>query len=300
MFLLLAGIMLSMSGCDKKGSSKPKVLATTSMIADAAKAIGGEYVEVDCLMPPPTDPHKYTAAAGDLERIRQADLVLYNGLHLEGKITDILEGRAKKARTVGIAEGLPNLRPADESIEGGHDPHVWFDVKLWMKAVEKVRDALIEMSPDHADEFRKNATAYLAQLESLDKEVREKLATVPAERRVLITAHDAFGYFGRAYGYEVKGLQGVSTAGDTSTRDVQELADLIGTKKIKAIFGESSVPDNGVKAVQEAVKNKYKFEVKMAEELLYSDALGNPGSGADTYVGMVRHNVNAIVKALKD
>ena len=300
--------VLFATGCKKHNGELPRpnlegrklrVLATTSMIADAAREVGGEHVEVDCLMPPPTDPHKYTAGAPDLERIRRADLVLYNGLHLEGKITDVLEARAKTAWTTAIAEDLPDLREAEEGFEGTHDPHVWFEVRMWMKAVEKVRDALADIDPAHAEQYRANATKYLERLESLDKEIRDKLAKVPESRRVLITAHDAFGYFGRAYGFEVRGLQGVSTATDTSTRDVQELADLIGTKRIRAIFGESSVPDNGILAVQQAVRSKYKgFEVKLAEDLLFSDALGEPGTTAGTYIGMVRHNVDAIVRAL--
>jgi manganese/zinc/iron transport system substrate-binding protein len=228
-------------------------------------------------------------------------LVLYNGLHLEGKMTDVFADRAKTQWTVAVAEGLPDLRQAEEGFEGTHDPHVWFDVRLWMKVVEKVRDTLVEIDPLHADVYRTNAAKYLGQLAALDSDVREKIARIPTERRVLITAHDAFGYFGRAYGFEVKGLQGVSTAGDTSGRDVQDLADLIGTRKIKAVFTETSVPDKGLKAVMEAVRSKHKgFEVRLAEDKLYSDALGTAGSGGETYIGMVRHNVDAIVRALGD
>lgn len=298
------------SGCKKPSGDLPRpnlegrklrVLATTSMIADAAREVGGEHVDVDCLMPPPTDPHKYTASAKDLERIRAADLVLYNGLHLEGKMTDIFEDRAKSSWTTAVAEHLPDLRTAEEGFEGTHDPHVWFEVRLWMKVVETIRDSFADIDPAHADAYRANAEKYLHQLEALDKEIRQKLAKVPESRRVLITAHDAFGYFGRAYGFEVRGLQGVSTATDTSTRDVQGLADVIGTRKIRAIFGESSVPDNGILAVQQAVRGKYKgFEVKLASDLLFSDALGDPGTSAGTYIGMVRHNVDAIVRALAD
>jgi len=271
------------------------------MIADATQVVGGDRVRVDCLMGPGVDPHLFVPRPDHLTRIQQAHLVLYNGLHLEGKMTDVFAERAKSQWTVGVAEGLPDLRQAEEGFEGTHDPHVWFDVRLWMKVVEKIRDTLVEIDPLHADVYRSNATQYLNQLTALDSEVREKIARVPIERRVLITAHDAFGYFGRAYSFEVRGLQGVSTAGDTSGRDVQELADLIGTRKIKAVFTETSVPDKGMKAVMEAVRSKYKgFEVRLAEDKLYSDALGIPGSGGETYIGMVRHNVNAIVKSLAE
>ena len=307
--LVVAVAAVGSSGCKKSSRDLPdysggdpvRVLATTGMIADATQAVGGDRVQVDCLMGPGIDPHLFRAQPDHLTRIQQAHLVLYNGLHLEGKMTDVFADRAKSQWTVGVAEKLPDLRQAEEGFEGTHDPHVWFDVRLWMKVVEKVRDTLVEVDPLHADVYRTNAAQYLDRLAALDSEVREKIARVPTERRVLITAHDAFGYFGRAYGFEVKGLQGVSTAGDTSGRDVQELADLIGTRKIKAVFTETSVPDKGMKAVMEAVKSKYKgFEVRLAEDKLYSDALGVPGSGGETYVGMVRHNVDAIVRGLRD
>jgi manganese/zinc/iron transport system substrate-binding protein len=307
-FLVMA--VLAVSGC-KKSSERPgppdlkgqpaEVFATTGMIADAARAVGGEFVQVDCLMGPGVDPHRYVPAPNDLERINRAHLVLYNGLHLEGKMTDIFEARAQNTWTVPVAEGLPDLRPAEAGFEGTHDPHVWFDVRMWMQVVAKVRDTLCEFDPVHADRYQANASDYLRQLDALDKEVREKLARVPESRRVLITAHDAFGYFGRAYGFEVRGLQGVSTAGDTSVSDVQELADLIGTRKIKAVFAETSVPDKGMKAVQQVVRSKYKgFQVRVAADLLYSDALGEPGTPGETYIGMVRHNVDAIVRALAE
>jgi manganese/zinc/iron transport system substrate-binding protein len=216
-------------------------------------------------------------------------------------MTDLFEQRSRTTWTVGVAEGLPDLLQAEEGFEGTHDPHVWFDVRLWMKVVEKVRDSLIDLDPGHAEQYRANAARYLQQLDDLDKKVREDLARVPSERRVLISAHDAFGYFGRAYGFDVRGLQGVSTAGDTSARDVQQLADLIGSRKIKAVFAETSVSDKGMQAVRQAVRKKYnEFEVRLADDQLYSDALGEPGSLGATYIGMVRHNVDAIVRALGD
>lgn len=305
---LIASSLIFLAGCKNPEGPPPKpdltgrkakILATTGMIADAARSIGGEHVDVDCLMGPGIDPHLYVASPGDLSRIESADLVLYNGLHLEGKMSDLFEDRAKRAWTVPVADKLPDLREAEEGIQGSHDPHVWFDVKLWSKAVEKIRDTLIEIDPAHTKEYQANAASYLSELDSLDREVRTKIQRIPETSRVLITAHDAFGYFGRAYGMEVKGLQGVSTATDTSGRDVQALANLIGTRKIKAVFAETSVPSKGMEAVLQAVRSKFKgFEVKLAAEELYSDALGKPGSKGETYVGMVRHNVDAIVHAL--
>jgi manganese/zinc/iron transport system substrate-binding protein len=298
------------SGCRKPTGELPRpdlsnrparVLATTGMIADAAKAVGGDLVQVDCLMGPGVDPHKYVPTPTDLNRVTAADLVLYNGLHLEGKMTDVFDARARVAWTAAVAEGLPNLRQAEEGFEGTHDPHVWFDVSLWMKVVEKIRDVLCELDPAHADRYRANASTYLNELTGLDREVRDRIARLPKASRVLITAHDAFGYFGRAYEFEVLGLQGVSTTSDASSSDVQALADLIGSRRVKAVFAETSVSNKGMQAVQQAVRMKYKgFEVKIADDELYSDALGAPGSSGETYIGMVRHNVNAIVKALGD
>ena len=280
---------------------KAKVLATTGMIADAARGVGGEHVEVEALMGPGVDPHLFVATPRDLARIESADLVLYNGLHLEGKMTDLFEQRSKTTWTVGVAEGVPDLLDAEEGFEGTKDPHVWFDVRLWIKAVEKVRDTLSDLDPAHAGQYQANAGKYVRELDELDRWVREQITRIPSERRVLISAHDAFRYFGRAYGLEVRGLQGVSTAGDTSTRDVQALADLIGSRNIKAVFAETSVSDKGMEKVRQAVRQKYKgFDVRIAADQLYSDALGEPGSPGATYVGMVRHNVEAIVAALAD
>ncbi len=304
----LFGVVLCLSGCKKTegplpkpdlSGRKAKILATTGMIADAARAVGGKHIEVDCLMGPGIDPHLFVASPGDLSRIENSDLVLYNGVHLEGKMSDLFEERAKRAWTIGVADDLPDLREAEEGFEGTHDPHVWFDVKLWMRVVEKIRDTLIDIDPKNGESYRANSENYLRELESLDREVRTKIQSIPEQSRVLITAHDAFGYFGRAYGIEVNGLQGVSTVATPSVKDVQALADLIGSRKIKAVFAETSVPSKGMEAVLRAVRSKYKgFEVKLAEEELYSDALGLPGSKGETYIGMVRHNVDAIVKAL--
>lgn len=305
---LLTLFSLTLAGCKKTEGPIPKpdlsgrklrVLATTGMIADAAKEIAGDHADVEALFDPGVDPHRYVPQPGDLIKLNKADLVLYNGLHLEGKMADIFASRAKTKWTVGVADHVTGLRDAEEGIDGGHDPHVWFDVAKWKQVVEKVRDSLKDIDPAHATQYADNAAKYLDRLDALDKSVREAIAFIPAEKRVLITAHDAFAYFGQAYGMEVKGLQGVSTATDTSSRDVSELADLIGSKKIKAVFPESSVPDKGLQSVIQAVKQKYAgFEVALATESLYSDALGTPGSDADTYEKMVKHNVRVIVKAL--
>ena len=299
--LLPAGLALFLFGCGS--SPKADVVATTGMIADAAKRIAGPHLSVECLMGPGVDPHKYQPPAGDLGKIASARLVLFNGLHLEGKMVDVLEKGGKGRKAVAVTRSLDHakdLRKGD--VDGGeHDPHVWFDVSLWMKCVEVIRDELCELDPDHAAEFRVNATAYLKELADLHAEVKRKAETLPKEKRILVTSHDAFGYFGAAYGFEVHGLQGVSTAAASGSQDVQELAALIGEKKVPAVFTETSVPSQGLKAVLDNVSSKYTTAVRLVgdDDALYSDALGPPGSSGESYAGMVRHNIDVIVRALR-
>ena len=281
-----------------------KIVATTGMIADAVRQIGGAFVEVDCLMGPGIDPHRFSPSAGDLHRLGRAQMIFYNGLHLEGKMTDILEEGSRNRRVKAIAvtsrlDPMKDLR-STEGADGTHDPHVWFNVRLWMKCVEVVCEELVAADPAHATDFQANATKYLAELAKLDEEVKAKANTLPAKKRVLVTSHDAFGYFGAEYGFEVHGLQGVSTAAETTTKDVQDLAKLLGERRIPAVFGETSVPPKGLQAVLDSVREKYNLEVKLigGDHSLYSDALGVTGSPGESYIGMVRHNITVIVDAL--
>jgi manganese/zinc/iron transport system substrate-binding protein len=273
------------------------VVATIGMIADAVERVGGERVSVDGLMGPGIDPHLYKASEGDLRRLERADLILYAGLHLEAKMADVLERIADQRATQAVTETIPRsqlLSPAQ--FQGQYDPHVWFDVRLWMRAVEQIRDTLTELDPGSRALYRANAAAYLAELEELDRYVREQVARVPQERRVVITAHDAFGYFGEAYGFEVRGLQGISTASEAGAGDVQALADFIVERRIPAIFVESSVSPRTISAVREAVRSRG-FEVEVGGSL-FSDAMGDEGTPEGTYIGMVRHNVDTIVAGL--
>jgi manganese/zinc/iron transport system substrate-binding protein len=274
-----------------------QVVATTGMVADAAQNIGGERVQVTALMGPGVDPHLYKASAGDVERLQGADIIFYNGLHLEAAMGEVLERMHGRVTTVAVAEDIATelLLPSD-IYENQYDPHVWFDVKLWSAAAERVRDALIELDPASAALYRENAGRYLAGLEELHAYVRAQAEQVPAEQRVLITAHDAFRYFGRAYGFEVRGLQGISTASEAGTADVQELAAFIAERKIPAIFVESSVPQRTIEAVQAAVQARG-FSVRIGGQL-FSDAMGDPGTPEGSYDGMVRHNIDTIVGAL--
>ena len=294
---------LRTSGPPAVGSGPLKVVATTGMIADAVRQVGGEHVQVTALMGPGTDPHTYIPSPGDADALASANIVFFNGLHLEGKMTQLLEENRGGTRAVAVASGIPHdrLRAAEGGDSGmAHDPHVWFDVRLWMKCVETVRNTLCHLDPDRAADYEANAKRYLAQLDALDLEVKAKAAKLPEGRRVLVTSHDAFGYFARAYGFEVKGLQGVSTATQVSTKEVEAVANYIGQREIPAIFGETSVAPKGLKKVLDTVKARYGRDVRLigGDDALYSDALGEPGTPGETYVGMVRHNIDVIVKAL--
>jgi manganese/zinc/iron transport system substrate-binding protein len=279
------------------GDGELDVIATTGMVADAATNVGGEHVRVTGLMGPGVDPHLYKASEGDVRRLEQANLVLYNGLHLEAKMADVLEriGENGDRPTRAVAEAVPEERLRRVSA-AQFDPHVWFDVGLWAIVVGDVRDALQEADPDRAEEYAANAEAYLAELAALGDEVTAATARVPEGQRVLITAHDAFEYFGAAYGFEVRGLQGISTVTEAGARDVKELADFIVARKIPAIFVESSVSPRTIEAVQAAVRSRG-FDVQIGGSL-FSDAMGEPGTPEGTYLGMVRHNVDTIVAGL--
>jgi manganese/zinc/iron transport system substrate-binding protein len=277
------------------GDGRIRIVATIGMIAEAAERIGGDRVEVTGMMGPGVDPHVYKASEGDVIDLADADLVLYNGLHLEAKLSDVL-ARIDR-RTVAVTDRIPeSLLLSPPEFAGLHDPHVWFDVRLWMRAVERVRVALAELDPSHAPAYSRNADAYLDELAELDEYVRDQAARVPDERRVVITAHDAFNYFGRAYGFEVRGLQGISTASEAGTADIQGLAEFIADRRIPAVFVESSVSPRAIEAVREAVRSRG-WDVQIGEQL-FSDAMGDPDTPEGTYVGMVRHNIDAIVSGL--
>lgn len=297
----LAVIFALAAGCGGKGEvasdGRLRVVTTTGQVGDLAQRVGGDRVQVTTLMGPGVDPHLYKASAGDLERLLAADLVLSNGLHLEAKMGEVLERMEGGTKSRAVAAAIPeSLLLAPPEFKGAHDPHVWFDVRLWLYALDAVHDALATKDPSHAAEYTARAAAYRAELEALDAEVRAAIATIPAERRVLITAHDAFNYFGRAYGLEVRGLQGISTVAEAGAGDVQALAAYIAERRIPALFVESSVSPKAIEAVLAAVRARG-AEVALGGSL-YSDALGDTGTPAGNYLGMLRANVATIVKAL--
>ena len=279
-------------------SNQPiRAVATIGMITDIVQIVGGGRVDVTGLMGPGVDPHLYKASEGDVALLANAEIIFYNGLHLEAQLGEVLERMQARTRTVAVTDGIDRsllLNPPE--FQGATDPHVWFDVTLWMKAVETVRDSLSEMDPKGADLYAQNAASYLAGLEELHQYVLSQAERVPADKRVLITAHDAFNYFGRAYGFEVRGLQGISTATEVSTADVQALAAFIVEREIPALFVESSVPQRTIEAVQAAVRAQG-FQVQIGGQL-FSDAMGDPGTPEGSYVGMVRRNIDTIVAAL--
>ncbi len=301
--MLMLGIASFFFGCGNQkegtksaddGEKKLSVVATIGMIGDVAQKIGGERISVYSMMGPGVDPHLYKAKAGDLERLNKADLVLYNGIHLEAKMADVLEKLSERKNIIAVSRSIPEDQLI--TIEGAHDPHIWFDVKNWIRASEEIRDALIHTDPQGERRYREQQKAYKEELEELDAYVIKRAEEVTKEQRILITAHDAFNYFGRAYGFEVRGLQGISTVDEAGTGDVRALADFIAEKKIGALFVESSVSPKSIKALQAAVRDRG-WDVKIGGEL-FSDAMGTLGTPEGTYIGMVKHNIDTIVAGL--
>ncbi len=275
-----------------------RFVATTGMVADAVRRVAGDRASVRALMGEGVDPHLYKASPGDLRLLSEADAVFYNGLHLEGKLSDALESLAAKKPVFALADAIPEeqLRhPLPGSTT--HDPHVWFDVALWIHVVEGARQAISKVDPAGAAAYESNAREYTEELRALDALCREQTATIPAEQRVLVTAHDAFGYFGRAYGLEVLAIQGISTEHEASLRELNGLVETIATRKIPAVFFESSVPRKAIDALVEGCAARG-HTLRIGGEL-FSDALGKDGTPEGTYVGMVRHNVTTIVRSLR-
>jgi len=268
------------------------------MIGDLARNVGRELITVESLMGPGVDPHLYKASQGDIGKLSKSDVIFYNGLHLEGKMVDIFEKMSRQKTVVPVSRDIDRKKlralDANKSIV---DPHIWFDVSLWRETIPVVQGVLTEKNPQHAQAFRENAQRYSEKLDSLYHWVKFEIAQIPKPQRVLITAHDAFGYFGLAYEIEVHGLQGISTVAEYGVNDVTNLVDLIVGRGIKAAFVETSVPQRSIEAVVAGCRARG-HEVKIGGSL-YSDAMGQPGSGADNYIGMVTANVNTIVSALK-
>ena len=275
-----------------------RVVTTTNLITDLARKVGGDRVEVTGLMGPGVDPHLYKATAGDVRVLVEADLILYGGLELEGKMEDVFAKLARQRPTVAVSSAIPRARLRSEpGFADRYDPHVWFDVDLWRHAVTATRDALIDVDPAHRRTYERNAAAYDAELVRLDRWVAEQVARIPAGRRVLVTSHDAFQYFGRRYDVDVEAIQGISTVTEATTADVERVARVIAERQVSAVFLESSVPPQTIEAVLASARRQGQEAVVGAE--LFADAAGEEGTPEGTYAGMIRHNVDALVRGLR-
>ncbi len=305
--VLALGLSLA-AGCRRAESysqSVPRypvrVVCTTGMVADMVRNIGGRHVVVQSMMGPGVDPHLYKANPGDVRLLTSADVVFYSGLHLEGRLAELLEKLDRWKPTYAVTDGLKHSDPSSlrpmPGTEGVYDPHVWFNIALWARCAEYAAQKLISLDPSRADDYRRNAAEYIARLKALDEECRKRLAEIPKERRVLVTAHDAFGYFGDAYDVEVRGLQGLSTIAEADLGGVNQIIELLVARRVKAVFVETSVPVKNIRALVEGCAARG-HEVTIGGEL-YSDAMGPEGTREGTYLGMVEHNLNTIVKALK-
>ncbi|TVQ69981.1 MAG: manganese transporter [Balneolaceae bacterium] len=274
---------------------RPFVVTTTNLIRDVVENVGVDDVRVVSLMGPGVDPHVYRATPRDFRRMEQSDIVLYNGLYLEGRLSEILDRLGDQSRAV--TGSIPREKLIDATDFGGaYDPHIWFDAELWAYVVDDVRDALTKLLPEHGEDFARRASEYKKELLELHEYAKQRIRDIPEEQRILITAHDAFQYFGRAYGIEVRGLQGLSTATEFGIQDVTRMVSLIIERNIPAIFIETGVSTRAIESVISGVRGRG-YEVQLGGSL-FSDSMGARGTSEGTYAGMFRHNVETIVQAL--
>jgi manganese/zinc/iron transport system substrate-binding protein len=291
-------------GCQSRGpsSGKPRVVATTTQIGDLVRQIAGDRVELKVIMGPGIDPHTYKPSPSDMGAMKRADLVLYSGLHLEGKMVDVLEA-ALGDKSVAVTSRMPEERLIRAQAQA-HDPHVWFDVSLWKTAAQVAADELARIDPEGKEVFDRNLAKLLEQMDALDATMREQFARIPEARRALVTSHDAFAYLGRAYGLDVRGIQGISTEGEAGIQDIRNAVDFIVERHLPAVFVESSVPTQTIDRVKADCRARG-VEVRGGHGSgleIYSDAMGvpgeHPGYAVETYIGMMRYNTDTIVSAL--
>ncbi|MDD3610282.1 MAG: zinc ABC transporter substrate-binding protein [Halothiobacillaceae bacterium] len=295
--VLLALTSLWGFACAHAEQAPLRVVTTTAMIADMVTGIGGERVEVRALMGSGVDPHVYRVSFGDIQRLNGAELIVYNGLHLEGRMGQVLERMARKRPVHALGEALPAARLIAVDDAGAHDPHIWFDLRLWREAGEALLERLIALRPEDASLFRTRAAAYFARLDALDARIRQDIASLPENQRLLVTAHDAFAYFGRAYGMEVVGLQGISTASEFGLADLRRVRQIVASRGVKAVFIESSVPPRFIESLLAGLESAGQ-PVRLGGEL-FSDSMGPAGTPEGQYFGMVEHNLHTILEALQ-
>lgn len=295
---LASGCVASADGGGDVSGRQIRVTTTANFITDLAREIGGDRVQVTGLLGPGVDPHLYKASARDVQALRDADAIMYGGLELEGRMADLLEELSSRKPTVAVTRDMPEsqLRRPSE-FEGKVDPHVWFSVPLWRHAATTTAEALAEIDPGSAGAYRARARAYVAELDALDAYVRERIASIPERSRVLITSHDAFGYFGREYDIDVVAIQGTSTQTEATTADIERVAGVIADRGVKAVFVESAVSPQTIDAVLAAAAQRGQ-EASVGGEL-FADAAGDEGTPEGSYIGMVRYNADLIAAGLR-
>ncbi len=292
----LLALLSLLAGCTSKETKTDGTIVTTiGMIADITRQIVGDKKEVVNLIPEGLDPHTHSPTKSEMDKVKQADLVLYNGLHLEAKFGQILEARAKQGlQTLAVAENLADVELLQA--EGENDPHVWNDVLIWSKVAENITNKLAEIDPDNADHYRTNLKTLQNKLSKLNDYAIESIASIPQDKRVLVTAHDAFSYMARSYGLTVRGVQGISTDAEASPRDRKDLVEFLVEKQIPAVFVETSVNDKSIRSVIESCAAQ-NHQVTIGGKL-YSDCMGEKGTPEGTYIGMINHNITTITNAL--
>ena len=299
-FIAVLGLAaaLLLPGAARADDKRPLIVATTGMVADLVRAVAGDRAEVEALMGEGVDPHLFKPARSDTVRLLRADAVFISGLHLEGKMTGAFDRLRESGKpVVALGDAVPKDRLlSPPEFEGAHDPHIWMDVGIWAQTLPAIRDGLTRLDPAGAETYARNADTYGAALARLDTYARRILSSIPEKARVLVTAHDAFNYLGRAYGIEVRGIQGISTESEAGLRIIEELAALLADRGVPAVFPETSVSDRNVRALVEGAAARGR-QVTLGGAL-FSDAMGAPGSYEGTYIGMIDHNVTTIARAL--
>ena len=295
--LLAISLFIGCQSTKQEATSKQTIVTTIGMLADVTRNVVRDSVSVQALMGPGVDPHLYKATQGDLQLLTEANIIIYNGLYLEGKMGEILEKIGNTKPVIAAAKAIPIGKRKRILNTDTYDPHVWFDVSLWKIVTQNISKQLQELHPKNKPYYQLNTAQYLLKLDSLHKATKMEIATIPKPQRILITAHDAFEYFGAAYGMQVRGLQGISTVSEFGLKDITELVDYVISHQIKAVFIESSVSPRAIQAIVEGC-NKKGFKIVIGGSL-YSDAMGASDTPEGTYIGMVNANVQTIVNALK-
>lgn len=279
-----------------KKDSKIDVICTTNLILDAVQRVGGKCIQARSLMGPGVDPHLYRAREGDIHALIAADIIFYNGLHLEGRMGDLLGKMKERKHIIAVADCIPKNQLRSTEFAEIYDPHIWHDVALWQQVVGYIAKELASSAPEHTSYFMQNAQAYVQELEGLQYWIHNALRSIPLEQRILVTAHDAFGYFGRAYSFTVVGLQGMSTDSEVGAKDVMDLVSFLVSKHVPVIFIESSIAQRNIEAVQKACAFRG-WPIKIGDEL-FSDALSDAEGPASSYIDMIKHNVTAMIEGL--